>query len=156
MRAPDRYNWVRAEAALALGQLGDVRAIEPLIEVLKDSDESVRSKAVGALSNFSGSRVVELFIQMLKDRRWSAEMLPNIARFLGKMGDKRAIDPLIKSLNYSNELRCGFAIGNDARENGGYVPIFAGLKVNETRLAVVEALNKLRNENLITSAMYNK
>ena len=140
---------MRAEAALALGQLGDVRAIEPLIEVLKDSDESVRSKAVGALSNFSHSPVVELFIQMLKGSRWSAEMLPNIARFLGKMGDKRAIDPLIKSLNYSNELRCGFALGYDSRENGGYVPLFAGLKVEEPRLAVVEGLNQLTGSSAV-------
>jgi HEAT repeat protein len=149
VRAGDRYNWVRAEAALALGQLGDVRAIGPLIEVLKDSDESVRSKAVGPLSNFSHSPVVELFIQMLKDRRWSAEMLPNIARFLGKMGDKRAIDPLIKSLNYSNKLRCGFALDYESRENGRYVPLFAGLKVEEPRLAVVEALNQLTGSSAV-------
>jgi HEAT repeat protein len=149
MGAGDGYNRVRAEAALALGQLGDVRAIEPLIEVLKDSDESVRSKAVGALSNFSHSRVVELFIQMLKGRRWSAEMLPNLARFLGKMGDKRAIDPLIKSLNYSNKLRCGFALNYESRENGGYVPLFAGLKVEEPRLAVVEALNQLTGSSAV-------
>jgi HEAT repeat protein len=148
VRAGSQYNSVRAEAAVALGQLGDVRAIGPLIEALKDSQDNVCLGAIKGLSNFRDPRIVEAFIEMLKGWEnfwdyWHEAMLVNIAGFLAKMGDKRAIEPLIKSLNYSNEFRCGFAIGNDARENGGYVPIFAGLKVNETRLAVVEALKKL-------------
>ncbi len=79
VRAGDGYDWVRAGATFALGQLGDVRAIGPLIEALKDSQGYYRPEAVRALSNFSHPRVVELFIQMLEGRRWSAEMLPNIA-----------------------------------------------------------------------------
>ncbi len=154
VRAGSQYNSVRAEAAVALGQLGDVRAIGPLIEALKDSQDNVCLGAIKGLSNFRDPRIVEAFIEMLKGWEnfwdyWHEAMLVNIAGFLAKMGDKRAIEPLIKSLNYSNEFRCGFAIGNDARENGGYVPIFAGLKVNKTRLAVVEALNKLTGHSAV-------
>lgn len=131
-----------------------MRAIGPLIEALKDSQDNVCLGAIKGLSNFRDPRIVEAFIERLKGWEnfwdyWHEAMLLNIAGFLAKMGDKRAIDPLIKSLNYSNEFRCGFAIGNDARENGGYVPIFAGLKVNETRLAVVEALNKLTGSSAV-------
>ena len=41
---------VREAAALALGQLGDTRAVEPLIQALKDEDSYVRSAAADALT----------------------------------------------------------------------------------------------------------
>jgi len=39
----------RKEAAKALAKIGDARALEPLIEVLKDSDEGMRLSALAAL-----------------------------------------------------------------------------------------------------------
>jgi HEAT repeat protein len=40
---------MREAAAGALGQIGDARAVEPLIAVLKDSREHVRMAAADAL-----------------------------------------------------------------------------------------------------------
>ena len=41
----DKDSDVREEAAEALGEIGDDRAVEPLTKALKDEDSSVRSKA---------------------------------------------------------------------------------------------------------------
>ena len=46
----DEDEFDRAEAALALGQLGDKRAAEPLINALEDEDEDVRGHAASALA----------------------------------------------------------------------------------------------------------
>ena len=41
--------YLRLVAAEALGKIGDVRAVEPLISVLKDSNRDVRKAAAEAL-----------------------------------------------------------------------------------------------------------
>ena len=46
----EAYPWEHEEAILALGRIGDKRAIEPLEESLKDEDEDVRKAAKQALN----------------------------------------------------------------------------------------------------------
>ena len=45
----DDHYWVRLSAAMALGQLGDKRAVDPLIMVLSDDYSGVRKAAKAAL-----------------------------------------------------------------------------------------------------------
>lgn len=47
---------VRDIAALVLGDIGDVRAVEPLIQALKDENYSVRSSASEALEKIRGRK----------------------------------------------------------------------------------------------------
>jgi hypothetical protein len=47
---------LRDRSVTALANLGDRRAIEPLIAVLKDKDEKVRKSAVGALEKITGQK----------------------------------------------------------------------------------------------------
>ena len=54
----DKDSDVRLIAAVALGELRDVRAVEPLIEALKDTDPGVRQNAVEALGSELFSNVV--------------------------------------------------------------------------------------------------
>jgi bilin biosynthesis protein len=42
---------VRSRAATALGWLGDQRAVEPLVRLLKDHDWTIRSSATSALGH---------------------------------------------------------------------------------------------------------
>lgn len=74
---------VRAAAAGALGQIGDARAVEPLIAALRDSH--VCEAAASALRNISYSRAVEALIAVLKD---SSEpfVRASAARNLKEMG----------------------------------------------------------------------
>ena len=46
----DRKPEVRASATLSLRQLGDARAIDPLLNALEDTDHNVRWQAAGALN----------------------------------------------------------------------------------------------------------
>ncbi len=49
----------RCAAATALGNLGDKRAVEPLIEALKDSDHMVRAMAAKALGSIGDPRALD-------------------------------------------------------------------------------------------------
>ena len=86
----------RDEAAYHLGELGDKRAVEPLIAALKDEDIDVRCEAAEALGFIGDKRAVEHLLPLLKHEnpglRWET------AEALGNIGDKRALEPLIALL----------------------------------------------------------
>lgn len=88
---------VRTGAAKALGELGDPRAVEPLMAALADSDSvGVRQTAAEALGLLGDPRAVEPLIRALGDGEgWVANAA---AEALGKLGDPRAIEPLIRAL----------------------------------------------------------
>ena len=49
----DAEGQVRSSAAVALGKIGDVRAVEPLLATLHDADRRVRSGATEALRSLA-------------------------------------------------------------------------------------------------------
>jgi HEAT repeat protein len=59
---------VRAAAANGLGELGDTRAVEPLIAALKDSASDVQSSAVRALAKLGDARAVEPVTEIINRR----------------------------------------------------------------------------------------
>lgn len=66
----DMNSEVRKNAAEALGQMGDARAIEPLIKILRDdNDTNARKIAIEALGNIHDARAVEPLLGSLSDRR---------------------------------------------------------------------------------------
>lgn len=86
-------NWERGLAAGALGKLGDVRVVEPLIAALKDSDKDVRRAATGALGKLGDVRAVEPLLTVLKDN--DDYVRGSSVWALGKLGDARTVEPLI-------------------------------------------------------------
>ncbi len=118
----------REEAAFTLGCIGDERAIEPLIKaldygpgikqaalkgltlievkdrkvvrvarkLLNDESEAIRDLAIIAIGVHGGEEEVDLLIEKLKNgnegERWNA------TNALAKIGDKRAVEPLIERL----------------------------------------------------------
>ncbi len=89
----DRNQDVRQASAEALGNIGDGRAVEPLIAALEDNYMS-GSYVAEALGQLGDARAVEPLIKALKKddapsrQRYAAEAL-------GKIGDARALEPLI-------------------------------------------------------------
>jgi HEAT repeat protein len=83
---------VRTEAAFALGQIGDPRAVEPLIAGLKEFH--MRRTVVIALGQIGDSRAVEPLIAALKDKSWGGIHHNLIATALGEIRDPRAVKPL--------------------------------------------------------------
>jgi HEAT repeat protein len=59
---------VRMDAAIALGEIGDVRAVNPLIEVLADPDYRVRREAARGLGEIGDARAVDPLIKTLSDK----------------------------------------------------------------------------------------
>jgi HEAT repeat protein len=83
-------------AAEALGDIGDKRAVEPLIKALSDGGQEVRESAARALGEIGDKRAVKPLIKALEDEDYSVRAIA--AGALGNIGDKRAVEPLIKAL----------------------------------------------------------
>ena len=127
----DDNPWYRVRAVMALGELGDLRAVEPLIEMLKDEDEEVGGDMIWQLfeilSSFKDPKAIQPLIEQLhrvefKDA-WSlfafgdAAISPMIdalkhtnsytrwqaANWLGNRHDERAIPALVEATTDSNE-----------------------------------------------------
>lgn len=100
-------NSIKRGAALALGGIRDPRAVEPLIASFQKSDHDVRLAIGNALASINQTCAVEPFLQILQDENAGDEMRSDSAMALGKMGDERAIEPLLQAMNEkeSSELK---------------------------------------------------
>jgi len=91
---------VRACAALALGKIGDARAVDPLLEALRDDEPLVPFFAGMALVELR-QPLTEPLTAMLQDPDWHARVLA--AEMLGMLGDERATGPLEQAANDPDE-----------------------------------------------------
>jgi HEAT repeat protein len=62
---------MRCNAAEALGRIGDVRAVEPLLIALKESITDVRNISAEALGKIGDARAIEPLITALDDNSWN-------------------------------------------------------------------------------------
>jgi HEAT repeat protein len=92
--ANDDDETIRAKSAWTLGKIMDPTAIETLIEALKDDDTTVRAEASLALEHM-GSSSIHLLIESLEDKALRKTSIV----ILGKIGDERAVGPIVKKLN---------------------------------------------------------
>ncbi|HEX8142335.1 MAG TPA: HEAT repeat domain-containing protein [Pyrinomonadaceae bacterium] len=86
---------VLRSGAIALGQMPDARAVKPLLEMLSNTNENVVRAAIEALVRI-GDLTVEGLIKELKASY--GRQRPGAAEALGKIGDRRAVKPLIEAL----------------------------------------------------------
>jgi len=94
---------VRRCAAVALGKIGDGRAVQALCDALKDAEDYVRLEAAEAVGNIGDAQAVEPLCEALKDRGWAFRY--KAAEALGKIGDARAVEPLIAALKNTGHER---------------------------------------------------
>lgn len=81
--------------ALALGRIGDTQAIEPLLGALGRRNAEVRAMVLAALVSF-GDRVVEPAVALLAEyRSQRPDVLEAVIALLGRVGDTRALEPLL-------------------------------------------------------------
>jgi HEAT repeat protein len=81
---------VRYKAALALGDLGDPRAIAPLMHALRDRNQNVRYNASWALT-LLGTPALPYLLQALQDKDPRVRQLIPFA--LAELHDWRGLDP---------------------------------------------------------------
>jgi HEAT repeat protein len=84
---------MRKRAAIELGEIGDARAVEPLIAALEDPD-APHSHILRALGKIGDTRAVKPLIAALENKYYCTEA----AKALGRIGDVQAVEPLIRVL----------------------------------------------------------
>ncbi len=90
---------------MALGEIGDHAAVEPLIRYLKGDCDSVRWRIVIALGEIGDTKAVESLIQSFKDEDLLVRLRASSA--LGKIGEA-AVEPLLRALQDADwETRYG-------------------------------------------------
>jgi HEAT repeat protein len=96
---------VRGDAAEALGKIGDSRAVEPLIEALKDIVEFIAIESLRKI----GEPAIDPLIKALKNK--DTLIRSGAARALGEIRDKRAIEPLTEAIKYGDMFVRSAAVG---------------------------------------------
>lgn len=99
-----------ALAAKKLGELGDIRAVEPLLQALSDPSSEVRKNAIESLAKLGDLRAVEPLIHCLQDSDFFVRS--QAASALAKLGDAKAIEPLIQALTDENQSSTCCAIAS--------------------------------------------
>ncbi len=108
---------VRIEAVKALGQIGDAQAVVPLVALLKSKSTTICYAAVDALATI-GAPAIKPLSSLLNN--YYASVRENSILALGKIGDTRAVRPLISVLK--SEKRDDRMAAIDALERIGWQP----------------------------------
>ncbi|HPG59815.1 MAG TPA: HEAT repeat domain-containing protein, partial [Candidatus Wallbacteria bacterium] len=102
---------VKIGAIEALGRLNDPQSIGPLISCLGDAAENVSEKALWALIEIGDMAVTDLLkiLDIFDDSREkdNAVIQHKVVRILGKIGNSRAIMPLISLVDHSSKGMAG-------------------------------------------------
>ncbi|MBU7023628.1 MAG: HEAT repeat domain-containing protein [Theionarchaea archaeon] len=107
MKAMKDRSWKIGWGAIALGKIGDRRAVEPLIRALEDEDREIRFRAPEVLQNFQDTRAILPLIRLLEDE--DHQVQGRVALALQKMGPS-ALDP-VKAFSMASTGRAkGLAI----------------------------------------------
>lgn len=92
---------VRVDALELLAEIGDIRAIGPIIKTLKDEDYHVREAAALSLGTFDYNST-KLLIKLLKDKNDSVRYAGALS--LSIIGDESAIPSLEKAACDKNQV----------------------------------------------------
>ncbi len=90
---------VRHPVIEGLGAIGDVGAVDVLVEALRDPDLAVRRRVVKALVRI-GKGAVDALVVTLESHDW--ELRRQAAEVLGAIGDSRAVPSLVAALGDPN------------------------------------------------------
>jgi len=85
----------RADAAEALGSVGNGRALHPLRSRLQDADPEVRTRAAVALVQIGDDQLFPEVVKGLRDQE--PESVVGAALILGRIGDKAVVPNLIEA-----------------------------------------------------------
>jgi hypothetical protein len=155
----DSKNWrVRDNAAEALGETKDPRAVEPLIEALTgDPHLNIKGSAAVALGKIKDPRAVEPLIKALKHPERDVREAAAVA--LGRIEDPRAVEPLIEALKDASKLEIEYkaaeALGRlkDPRAVEPLIAVMRDDPRDYVRSKAVEAMAKIRDPHAVSALL---
>jgi len=148
----------------ALGQIGDLKALEHLLKSLDSEDKWIRRSAANALEEMNDERIIEPFMyHLLEKNEADVEVRRSSARALARMRPEKALGALAEALKDSSlgvRLDAGQALGRigepaidiliealrdpDSRVRDSAVAALGNIGVRED--VSVQALNSVRNQ----------
>jgi hypothetical protein len=134
-----------AEAAIALGRMFDQRAKNTLRRVVASEDPDVRTRAAVSLGRLRDRAAVPALIEALwlAPREYERE---EAVRWLGRLGDTQALDPLLQILPESRTRHLAvIAIGRlrDPRTFDALASVLAVERLSDVRSATVQGFGYL-------------
>ena len=171
----------KISAARAIGKIGNPITIEPLVSRLTDSERDVRLAAIEALGYIKGAKAIEPLVKSLAEQdlqivekaEWAicemgemavdqitraihsehnAAILPSLVKILGRIGSIRAIFPLLKVLDATDDKRLATCIADSLIAIDDYLtttnPISVILKEGYAwaQFSIAQALSNLQDE----------
>ena len=136
-------------AATALGGLGDKKAVEPLINALRHENKHYRSRAAGALEKLQEPKAVKALLSTLRDKE---ESVCEAAAFALAATGAPAVKPLIgalKGASRSVQAHIGLALERMQDENA-VEPLIKALKNTKGSIhtTIRETLERLTLEDI--------
>ena len=145
LKAVDTELLIRQGVVNVIGQMGDQRAVESLLEELNNKDMCLL--AVDALGRLGDPRAIDPLLPFLEE---GGQIRSVAAWALGKIGDERVIEPLIQKLPYLNRdtrRETVTELGN--RRDARAIPVLIQIlqdDAEDVRRAAGRALIKFGNE----------
>lgn len=115
---------IRQTSALALAELGDARAIPPLLELIKAEDRTTALDALDALALVAKPQVADALIPMLKD---NPGRKASLLKVIGKSGSPTAGAAVSKELGGDDVEAATYALA-DLKYQPAYKGLLAKLK----------------------------
>ncbi len=101
-------------SAVILGEIGDKKAVVPLLDALSRQERFVKQEAAVSLGRIGDKLAVEGLIAALRDP--NKYVKENSARALGEIGDRRAVGPIVQMLKQEKEEQVLIAAVNSLGE----------------------------------------
>lgn len=146
-------NVIRDEAIYALISAGDAKAVEPLISIFENKDESTetRSRVASGMAQFTDERVANALLAALKDH--DIDVREDAIETLGYLREKRAVGPLIAIVLDNNETTHLRSVTVTAlgyiRNKMAVDPLLTALVDDSLRSEAILALGRLRDRRAV-------
>jgi|GEM_PF-4493366 len=149
---------IRLSAIEGLSIMRDARAVQPMLKILKDTNEEVtfRNQVCLFLRDFSRESIVEVAPEILQNE--DDPLCPNIILYLGNIGSEKAKDLLFELLQskkddwvYFVAVALGETGSQKAKEE--LIQLYSTARTESLKFALAVALGKLGDNSVVPYLM---
>jgi HEAT repeat protein len=130
-------------AAIALGEMGEAKAVEPLLRALEAPEKDTRGAAIESLGILKDSRAVEPLLALVKDKTIYTSRREISVELDKESGDAKFAQTMTGSAIYRSALNSLVKIG-DKSAIGALTKLMESETDEEIRKAIEDTLKQLR------------